>query len=180
MLKSDPNTNLVWMDLEMTGLDAEIHRVTQIALMVTNQELEVLDDGIEIVVHQPEEVLSMANSWVKENLQRMLEKSRNATVSEAEAEGQLLQIIKKYTTEKTSPLCGNSVWVDRKFVSKYMPRLEILLHYRNIDVSSIKELYRRWRPDLKEFEKKKAHTPLEDIRESIAELKYYREIGFIG
>lgn len=179
-MNSDPNTNLIWMDLEMTGLDSDIHRITQIALLITNQALEVLYDGIEIVIHQPEEILSTANSWVKENLSGMLEKSRKATASESNVEEQLLQIVQKFTTPKMSPLCGNSIWIDRKFIFKYLPKLEAHLLHRNIDVSSTKELYKRWRPDLKEFAKKKTHTPLEDVKESIAELKYYRKIGFIG
>lgn len=179
-MNSDPNTNLIWMDLEMTGVDPEVHRIMQVATLITNQELEVLYDGTEIIIHQPEEALSAANGFVKENLREILEKSRKSTIAESEAEEQLLQIVEKFTTKKKSPLCGNSIWVDRRFVFKYMPRLETHLLYRNIDVSSIKELYKRWRPDLNEFKKKKAHTALEDIKESIAELKYYRKIGFIG
>ena len=180
MSVSDPNTNLVWIDLEMTGTDPEAHHIMQVGMVITNQELEVLDNGIEIIIHQPEEVLSAANDFVKENLREILEKSRKSTTLESQAEEQLLQIAKKFTTKKMSPLCGNSIWVDRRFVFKYMPKLDSHFLHRNIDVSSIKELYKRWRPNLKEFRKKKAHTALEDIKESIAELKYYREIGFIG
>jgi len=179
-MNSDPNTNLVWMDLEMTGTDPEVHHIMQVAMVITNQELEVLYEGIEIIIHQPEEVLSAANDFVKRNLQEIIEKSRKSSTTKLQAEEQLLQIVKKFTTEKMSPLCGNSIWVDRRFVFKYMPKLDSHLLYRNIDVSSIKELYKRWRPNLEEFKRKKAHTTLEDIRESIAELKYYRTIGFIG
>lgn len=179
-MNSDPNTNLVWMDLEMTGTDPEIHHIMQIAMVITNQELEVLDEGIEIIIHQPEEVLSTANNFVKENLREILEKSKNSSLTESLAEEQLLQIVKKFTTPQKSPLCGNSIWVDRRFIFKYMPILDSHLLHRNIDVSSIKELYKRWRPNLEEFKKKKTHTALEDIKESIAELKYYRKIGFIG
>ena len=179
-MNSDPNTNLVWMDLEMTGTDPEVHHIMQVAMVITNQELEVLYEGIEIIIHQPEEVLSAANDFVKRNLQEIIEKSRKSSTTKLQAEEQLLQIVKKFTTEKMSPLCGNSIWVDRRFVFKYMPKLDSHLLYRNIDVSSIKELYKRWRPNLEEFKRKKAHTTLEDIRESIAELKYYRKIGFVG
>jgi len=179
-MNSDPNTNLVWMDLEMTGTDPEVHHIMQVAMVITNQELEVLYEGIEIIIHQPEEVLSAANDFVKRNLQEIIEKSRKSSTTKLQAEEQLLQIVKKFTTEKMSPLCGNSIWVDRRFVFKYMPKLDSHLLYRNIDVSSIKELYKHWRPNLEEFKKKKAHTALEDIRESIAELKYYRKIGFVG
>ena len=179
-MNSDPNTNLVWMDLEMTGTDPEVHHIMQVAMVITNQELEVLYEGIEIIIHQPEEVLSAANDFVKRNLQEIIEKSRKSSTTKLQAEEQLLQIVKKFTTEKMSPLCGNSISVDRRFVFKYMPKLDSHLLYRNIDVSSIKELYKHWRPNLEEFKKKKAHTAVEDIRESIAELKYYRKIGFVG
>ena len=112
-MNSDPNTNLVWMDLEMTGTDPEVHHIMQVAMVITNQELEVLYEGIEIIIHQPEEVLSAANDFVKRNLQEIIEKSRKSSTTKLQAEEQLLQIVKKFTTEKMSPLCGNSIWVDR-------------------------------------------------------------------
>jgi oligoribonuclease len=179
-MQSDLKTNLVWMDLEMTGFDPEIHAVTQISLVITNSELEVLYEGTEINIHQPEVVLDNASGWVKENAKDILQKSRASTVSIQEAENQLLQTIQKYTAEKCSPLCGNSVWQDRRFIAKYFPKIDNYLLHRIIDISSIKELCKRWRPGEKVFEKKNTHTAFDDIKESIAELKYYREIGFIG
>lgn len=180
MQKFDPKTNLVWIDLEMTGVNSEFDRILQIGVVVTNDQLEIIDEGFELIVHQPEDVLLKANEFVKVNLADILRKSKESEISELEAESKVMSKIADFVFEKSSPLCGNSIWQDRRFIAKYMPKLDQYLNYRNIDISTIKELYKRWKPEGKVFEKKKGHTALEDIKESIAELVYYREIGFIG
>lgn len=166
--------------MEWTGLDPDVHRTIQAALVITNDQLEVIYKGFELIVHQPDEIINKANDFVKNKLKTTLKKSERSKTSEADAEFKILEAIRKYSDENCSPLCGNSIWQDRRFIVKQFPNLNKYLHYRNIDVSSIKELYRRWRPDQSEYKKKDAHTALEDIKESISELEYYRKVGFIG
>lgn len=180
MAISDKRTNLVWMDLEMTGLDLDKARIIQISLVITNQELETLFNGLELAVHQSDEVLLDAEEWVRTNLKDQLKQSQKSPLSESEAEQQLLEVITQYCDEKTSPLCGNSVSNDKRFLIKYMPTLNNYLSHRSIDVSTVKELFKRWKPGQKLYVKGDAHTALQDIEESIGELKFYRDIGFIG
>lgn len=170
--------NLVWIDFEMTGLDPEQHTVIQAAVIVTDINLNVLAESEEIVIHASEKDLDRASDWVRDTFGEsgLLQQVRESKVTMQDAEKSLLEVIRKYVGPKLSPLCGNSVHVDRKFMEKYLPNLNAHLHFRNIDVSSLKQLVRMWYPDLSFFEKKETHTALEDIRESIAELRFYKDI----
>ena len=170
--------NLVWMDLEMTGLDPEVDVIIEMATVVTDSELNVIAEGPVLAIRQPEAKLAAMDEWntTHHTKSGLIERVRTASVLESEAEAQTLAFIESHVEKNTSPLCGNSIWQDRRFLTRYMPSLENYLHYRNIDVSSIKELVLRWRPELLQgFSKTNQHTALADIRESIAELQYYRE-----
>lgn len=170
--------DLVWLDMEMTGLDPERERIIEIATIVTDSELNVVAEGPVVVVRQPESLLEAMDEWNKRQhgASGLLERVRTLGVSEREAEATTLAFLERYIEKKRSPLCGNTIWQDRRFLSRYMPTLENYLHYRMIDVSSIKELVRRWRPDLVPgYTKQNAHTAMADVRESIEELRYYRE-----
>jgi oligoribonuclease len=177
---NDSNTNLIWVDLEMTGLDIDKCHILQFAVLVTDKDLNILDPGLDIVIHQDETVLKNMDEW---NLNHhtssgLLDQVKNSSISVAQAEAQVLKYAGKFVSDHTSPLCGNSIYNDRRFIIKYMKNLDNFLHYRLIDVSTIKELYKLWHPELPEFPKKKTHQALDDIKESIAELKYYREVFF--
>ena len=170
---------IVWMDLEMTGLDPERDRILEIATVITDADLNVVEEGPDIVVHQPDEVLSRMDDW---NVQHhgesgLTEKVRFSSISEMEAEKLTLKFISNYVDERVAPLAGNSIHQDRRFISRYMRKLDAYLHYRLIDVSSVKELARRWYPDIYEQapEKKNAHRALDDVYESIKELQWFRE-----
>jgi len=168
---------LVWMDLEMTGLDPDHHTIMEIGTIITDSNLKILAEGPAIAVHQPESVLKTMDSWCIEHHGKsgLTEKCRTSRISLAEAEKRTLRFLKRHLKPDESPLCGNSIGQDRRFLVKYMPKLEAFFHYRNVDVSSIKELVHRWYPRSRYApEKKKAHQVLDDIRESIEELKYYR------
>lgn len=170
--------NLIWMDLEMTGLDPDTDLIIEMATVVTDSELKVLAEGPVFAIATPEENLAAMDEWnqTHHSASGLLERVRKSTVSMLEAEAQTLAFIEAFAEKNTAPLCGNSIWQDRRFLTRYMPTLESYLHYRIIDVSSLKELARRWRPELLEgLTKQNAHTALADIRESIAELQYYRE-----
>ncbi len=179
--KTAPSAYLAWMDIEMSGLDPETDTILEIATIITDHDLEVVSEGPVIVVHQHDEVLDSMDDWNKEHhgASGLIERVRQSTTQMKDAELMTLDFVKGYIAPKESPLCGNSIWQDRRFLVKYMPELEAYFHYRNIDVSSIKELCARWYPDLPRFKKKNTHTALSDIRESIAELKYYRNKIFI-
>ncbi len=171
---------LVWLDLEMTGLDVTRHVIVEIAALVTNGELEPLDDGIDIVVHQPAAALAEMDDFVRAMHTRsaLLPEIEASTVTLADAGAQTLEYVRGHVPEAmTAPLCGNSIGVDRRFLDHQLPELDRYLHYRSIDVSSFKELCRRWYPDVykKRPGKAEAHRALADINESIAELRYYRE-----
>ncbi|MGB1272117.1 MAG: oligoribonuclease [Endozoicomonas sp.] len=175
MAKSD---NLIWIDLEMTGLDPEQDRILEIATIVTDGQLNVLEEGPVMAVHQSEAVLAGMNEWcVKTHgATGLTERVRNSSIGENEAEQITLDFIRRFVDEGVSPMCGNSIGQDRRFLCRFMPDLHNYFHYRNLDVSTLKELARRWKPELLEnFTKKGTHLALEDIRESIEELRYYRE-----
>jgi len=170
--------HLVWMDLEMTGLDPDKERIIEIATIVTDSYLEVVAEGPVLAVRQPESLLDAMDDWNQSHHSSsgLLERLRTEGVTEREAEAATLAFLEQHVEKKRSPLCGNTIWQDRRFLTRYMPTLEDYLHYRMVDVSSIKELVQRWRPDLMPgFSKKNEHTALADVRESIAELRYYRE-----
>lgn len=173
---------LVWMDLEMSGLDVERERILEIAVLITDPELVIVAEGPDLIVHQPDVVLEAMDQWNTEHhgASGLTERVRESTVSETEAEDLVLAFLAEHCAAKTAPLCGNSVGQDRRFLSKYMPRVEQFLHYRIVDVSTVKELVRRWYPEL--FEKRPVkqgkHRALDDIRESIEELRWYREHVF--
>ncbi len=173
---------LVWMDLEMTGLDPEVDEIIEIATIITDQSLEVIAQGPEIVIHQGAERFEQMDQWNQEHHKKsgLWQKVVASTVSMAEAEQQTLDFLKKHIGEKESPLCGNSIWQDRRFLCRHMKSLEDFLHYRIIDVSSIKELATRWYPKKESFvAKKNSHRALDDIMESIEELSYYRKHFFV-
>lgn len=168
---------MVWIDLEMTGLDPEQDQIIEIATLVTDGALTVVAEGPELAVHQPDAVLACMDEWNTRTHGNsgLTERVRQSVISVREAEAQTLAFIEQHVGPQGSPLCGNSVWQDRRFLARYMPTLEGYLHYRLIDVSTVKELARRWRPEVASgFHKEGAHTALADIRESVAELAHYR------
>ena len=171
-------TNLVWIDLEMTGLDPDRDRIIEIATIVTDGMLEVLAEGPQIVIHQTAEVLGAMDEWNTEQHGRsgLTERVLASTRTEAEAQTRTLEFVEQYVPAGRSPMCGNSVCLDRRFLHRHMPRLERFFHYRSIDVSTLKELCRRWAPDTaRGLEKRAEHRALLDIRGSIAELRFYRD-----
>jgi oligoribonuclease len=173
--------NLVWVDMEMTGLDPYRDQILEIATLVTDSELNILAEGPNLAVHQPEEVLGLMDEWNQTHHGRsgLLDRVRASQESVASAERKTLDFVAAHCRPKTSPLCGNSVWQDRRFLDRLMPDLNKYFHYRIIDVSSIKELARRWYPDLPPIAKKESHLALADIRESLEELRYYRRSFFL-
>ncbi len=175
-MAGDPN-NLVWIDMEMTGLQPDSDRIIEIALLVTDAQLAPVAEGPVIVVHQPDEVLDAMDSWNKGTHKKsgLIERVRASRMAEAEAERIALEFLAQHVPANSSPMCGNSICQDRRFLARWMPRLEAHFHYRNLDVSTLKELVRRWKPEvLRGFAKEGKHEALADIRESIEELKYYR------
>jgi oligoribonuclease len=176
-MAADPN-NLIWIDMEMTGLQPDTDRIIEIALLVTNAQLEVLAEGPVLVVHQPDEVLDAMDSWNKGTHKKtgLIERVRAARMAEADAERAAIEFLSKHVPANNSPMCGNSICQDRRFLARWMPRLEAHFHYRNLDVSTLKELVRRWKPEaMKGLAKEGRHEALADILESIEELKYYRK-----
>ena len=176
-MAADPN-NLAWIDMEMTGLQPDSDRVIEIAVLVTDPQLNVLATGPVLVVHQPQEVLDAMDSWNRSTHAKtgLIERVRASSLTEAQAEAQALEFLAAHEPPNTSPMCGNSICQDRRFLARWMPRLEAYFHYRNLDVSSLKELVRRWKPELlKGFTKEGKHEALADILESIEELRFYRK-----
>jgi oligoribonuclease len=170
--------NLVWLDCEMTGLDPEVDRLLEIAIVVTGPNLEPRIEGPVLVIHQSDERLNLMDAWNKgtHGASGLVEKVRASRVTEAQAEDLILDFLVRYLSSNESPMCGNSISQDRRFLVKYMPRLEAFFHYRNLDVSTLKELARRWRPELlAAFRKQRRHTALADVHESIDELVHYRQ-----
>jgi oligoribonuclease len=170
--------NLIWIDMEMTGLQPDSDRIIEIALLVTDPELRTLAEGPVLVVHQPPEVLDAMDSWNKGTHKKtgLIDRVLASTLSEAQAERQAVEFLQQHVPANSSPMCGNSICQDRRFLARWMPQLESYFHYRNLDVSTLKELVRRWKPEaLKGFSKEGKHEALADILESIEELKYYRK-----
>lgn len=170
--------NLVWVDMEMTGLQPDTDRVIEIAVVVTDMHLTIQVEGPVIAIHQSDEALDAMDSWNKNTHGRsgLIDRVKASTASEQDAVKQIRDFLGQYVPPGKSPMCGNSICQDRRFMARWMPELEDFFHYRNLDVSTLKELSRRWRPELiKGFQKRSQHTALADIVESIDELKYYRE-----
>lgn len=175
---TDKRNNLIWIDLEMTGLSPESDRIIEIATIVTDAQLNVLAEGPMLAVHQSNELLDGMDEWNTEhhNNSGLVKRVQESRISEMQAQAQTLDFLKEYVEPGMSPMCGNSICQDRRFLANYMQELEAFFHYRNLDVSTLKELARRWKPEiLAGFKKEGKHLALDDIRESIAELKYYRE-----
>jgi oligoribonuclease len=179
-MPSQPSQRLVWMDLEMTGLDPDRDTVIEIATLVTDAELTVIAEGPELVVHQDQSLFAGMDDWNKEHHTKsgLWAKVVTSEVSLAEAEKRTLDFLKAWVGPRESPLCGNSIWQDRRFLVRHMPALEQHLHYRLVDVSTLKELAARWYPGVKFIKPKGSHRALDDIRESIDELKFYRKTLF--
>jgi len=170
--------NLVWLDCEMTGLDPEVDRIIEIAVVVTGPGLEPRIEGPVFAIHQSDAQLDRMDAWNKGTHGRsgLIDRVKASTVSEAQAEEALLEFLARYVPKGGSPMCGNTIGQDRRFLVKYMPRLEAFFHYRNLDVSTLKELARRWRPEVyNSFKKQQAHTAMADVHESIEELAHYRQ-----
>ena len=170
--------NLIWIDLEMTGLDAFNDLIIEIATVVTDKDLQVLAEGPVFAIHQSDAVLAGMDDWNQKQHggSGLMERVRHSAYSEAQAEQATLEFLRQYVPAGASPMCGNSICQDRRFLARHMPELERFFHYRNLDVSTLKELAKRWKPGLAEqFSKKSQHLALSDIHDSIDELKFYRE-----
>ena len=176
-MAADSN-NLIWVDMEMSGLDPAIERVLEVAIVITDTQLNTVAEGPVIVVHQPAAVLDAMDAWNKSTHAKsgLIERVKASRLTEAGADAQLVEFLKQHVPAGVSPLCGNSVHQDRRFMVKYLPAFEAYFHYRNLDVSTLKELMRRWKPELAAgMSKHGRHEALADVYESIDELKYYRE-----
>jgi oligoribonuclease len=170
--------NLVWIDLEMTGLYPDTDRIIEIAVVVTDAQLGNRVEGPVFAVHQSDATLDRMDAWNKgtHGKSGLIDRVKASLVDEAQAEAAVIEFLKRYVPKSSSPMCGNSICQDRRFLANYMPKLEAFFHYRNLDVSTLKELAKRWKPEiLAGFKKAQAHTALADIRESIEELAYYRQ-----
>ncbi|CAA9892517.1 oligoribonuclease [Candidatus Methylobacter favarea] len=169
---------LIWIDLEMTGLDPDHDLILEIATIVTDKDLNILAQGPVLAVHQPDSALAAMDAWNQKHHGQsgLIDRVKASAINDAEAERLTIEFLKQWVPEKTSPICGNSIGQDRRFLYRYMPKLEAYFHYRNIDVSMLKELADRWAPELKKgFNKESKHQALDDIVESIEELRYYRK-----
>jgi len=176
-MSADP-THLIWIDLEMTGLVPERHRIIEIATLITDQHLHLLAEGPVIAVHQPEAELAAMDEWntVQHGKSGLTQRVRDSRIDEAKAERLTLDFLKQWVPAGKSPMCGNSICQDRRFLARWMPDLERHFHYRNLDVSTLKELCLRWAPGVaRGFAKESRHQALDDIRDSVDELRYYRE-----
>ncbi len=172
--------NLIWIDLEMTGLDTNNDYIIEVATIITDSQLNILAEGPAIAIHQDDSVLQTMDEWntkqhTKSGLINRVQTSKNTT---ADAERMTLEFLEKFVKPNSSPMCGNSICQDRRFMHRLMPQLEQFFHYRSLDVSAIKEVIKRWYPDSKQFDKESSHLAMDDIRESIDELRFYRENYF--
>ncbi len=178
MTAQDP-LNLIWIDLEMTGLDPERERIIEIATVVTDANLNVLAEGPSLAVHQSDQLLSEMDDWntSQHGGSGLTKRVRNSTLTEADACAATIDFLRQWVPAGQSPMCGNSIGQDRRFLVRYMPELANFFHYRNLDVSTLKELVRRWKPELENgFAKKGSHLAMDDVYDSIAELAYYRDV----
>jgi oligoribonuclease len=169
---------LIWLDLEMTGLNPQVDRIIEIATIVTDSDLNVIAEGPQFAIHQADALLEQMDEWntKQHHGSGLVQRVKESVITEEKAEAATIEFLKKHVAEGKSPLCGNSVWQDRRFLARYMPLLESYFHYRLIDVSTIKELALRWAPKIYSgFQKESQHLAMNDIRDSIAELRYYRE-----
>jgi len=174
----DKKQHLIWIDLEMTGLIPESDRIIEIATIITNTDLQVVAEGPVLAINQSDEILAGMDGWNQRHhgSSGLIQRVKFSPTSETEAEQLTIQFLSQYCDKGYSPMCGNSICQDRRFLARYMPALESFFHYRNLDVSTLKELAKRWRPELMDgLTKQSAHLALEDIRDSIDELRYYRE-----
>jgi oligoribonuclease len=170
--------NLVWVDMEMTGLEPDTDRIIEVAVVVTDMHLNILAEGPVFAIHQSDETLDKMDAWNKGTHGRsgLIERVKASTVTEADAEAALITFLKNFVPANKSPMCGNTICQDRRFMARGMPKLEAFFHYRNVDVSTLKELCKRWKPEIVGgFKKHQKHTALADIIESVEELRYYRE-----
>lgn len=176
-MKDVKTERLVWIDLEMTGLNLEKDHIVEIASVITDTDLNIVSTGPDIVIHQSDEEIDAMDEWCKKTFagNGLIDRMKESQITVAEAERQILEFIKQHCLAGTSPLCGNSVYNDRMFIKTFMKELNSYLHYRLIDVSTMKELYRRWKPEAPQYVKKDTHLALADIKESIEELKFYRQ-----
>ena len=179
---SQDSNALIWIDLEMTGLNSDTDRIIEVATIITDSELNIVAEGPVMAVHQSDALLAGMDEWNQRTHAGtgLIDRVKQSTCSEAEAERLTIEFLQKYVPKNKSPMCGNSICQDRRFLARTMPQLEAWFHYRNLDVSSIKELVKRWKPGIcAGLVKKNTHKAIDDIRESIDELKYYREHFFI-
>lgn len=180
-MASTPQTRLIWIDLEMTGLDTDHDKIIEIATVITDDHLNILAEGPVLAIHQPDIVLNAMDSWCtrQHGQSGLTERVRRSRLTARDAEQQTLEFLRKWVDAKVSPMCGNSICQDRRFMHREMPELEQYFHYRNLDVSSVKELAKRWRPEImQDLSKQATHLALDDIKDSISELRYYREYFF--
>lgn len=174
--------HLIWIDLEMTGLDPDKDKIIEIATIITDSQLNIVAEGPNLVIHQSSSIMSTMDEWCtkQHGLSGLTQKVLDSHINEREAEKQTIAFLKQFVKPRNSPMCGNTICQDRRFLYRYMPELEAFFHYRHLDVSTVKELAKRWMPKIyNSMEKEAKHLALEDIKESIAELKYYRQHFFI-
>ncbi|UJF25394.1 oligoribonuclease [Suttonella sp. R2A3] len=172
--------NLIWIDLEMTGLDSQTHEIIEIATIITDAELNILAEGPVLAIHQPDQIIDNLDEWNTHyhGKSGLVDRVKASAISYAEAEQATLEFVRQYVPKRQSPMCGNSICQDRRFMARLMPDLEAFFHYRNLDVSTLKELAKRWYPDAM-YQKQSTHTALADIKDSIDELRHYRQQLFI-